>query len=503
MAEPILRTDAVVKQFGPVVALGGVSLALMPGEVHALIGENGAGKSTLMKILSGVERPDAGQLFVRGEPVTLRSVADAQRLGIALIHQELNLIDPLTVAENLFLGRETVGRTRLLRGRETRRAAAEVLRQVGCDVRPGARVGSLSLAQKQLVEIAKAVSLRASVLIMDEPTAVLGDREVATLFSLVDRLREAGVAVVYISHRLDEVLTIADRVTVLRDGQTVETLTREQAEAVGEAGLAGAMVGRPMASHFPPRDPLPADAPVALDVFNLSVPGWVDDVSFSVRHGEVLGFAGLIGAGRTEMAEAICGLRKRSAGVVARDSEILHVHSVADAMAAGLAYLSEDRKGAGLLLPMSVTANTTLPTLPRYGRLLRKRAEARAARRRVADLSIKTRSVRSPVSSLSGGNQQKVALAKWLEAEPKVLVLDEPTRGVDVGAKEQIYQVIQRLTRQGMACILISSELNEVLALSHRVAVMRGGRLVATLDASKATEQSVMQHAAGVSDTSN
>jgi ribose transport system ATP-binding protein len=499
VAEPVLRTEAVVKQFGPVVALDGVSLDLLPGEVHALIGENGAGKSTLMRILSGVERPDGGRVLLRGEPVAFRSPAEAQRAGVAMIHQELNLVDGLSVADNLFLGREKVGRARLVRGRATRRAAAELLARVGCAVRPSDRVSSLSIAEKQLVEIAKAVSVEAAVLIMDEPTAVLGGPEVAELFGLIERLKGAGVAIVYISHLLPEVLRVADRVTVLRDGRVVERLTREQAAAVGEHGLAGAMVGRPMGSHFPPRVPVPADAAVALDVFNLSVPGAVDDVSFSVRHGEILGLAGLVGAGRTELAEAICGLRRPSAGVVARDSEILHVHDVRQAMAAGLAYLSEDRKATGLVLPMSVTANVTLPTLRRYGRLLRKGREATVARRRVAELAIKVRSVRAPASSLSGGNQQKVALAKWLEAGPKVLIADEPTRGVDVGAKEQIYQLIQSLTRQGMACILISSELNEVLALSHRVAVMRGGRLVATLEGAEATEAAVMRHAAGVS----
>ena len=498
MADPVLRTEHVVKQFGPVLALGGVSLDLYPGQVHALIGENGAGKSTLMRVLSGLERPDAGRVVLRAESVVLRSPAEAQRLGIGMVHQELNLVDELTVADNLFLGRERVDRLRLVRGRATRRAAAEALARVGCDVRPSARVGTLSIAEKQLVEIAKAVSTDASVLILDEPTAVLGGPEVAALFALIGRLRSAGVAIVYISHLLPEVLAIADRVTVLRDGRVVETLDRDSALAAGEHGLAGRMVGRPMASHFPPRDPVPADAPVALDVFGLSVPGRVADVSFSVRAGEVLGFAGLVGAGRTEVAEAICGLRRKSAGVVAVDSEILHVRSVRDAMAAGLAYLSEDRKATGLVLPMSVTANTTLPTLPRYGRLLRKRAEAATARRRVAELSIKVRNVGDPVASLSGGNQQKVALAKWLEAAPKVLVIDEPTRGVDVGAKEQIYQLIRGLTRAGMGCILISSELNEVLALSHRVAVMRAGRLVATLDAAEATESSVMRLAAGV-----
>ena len=387
----------------------------------------------------------------------------------------------------------------MVRGGATRAAAAELLGRLGCDVPAGARVASLSVAQQQLVEIAKAVSLDAAVLILDEPTAVLGAHEVTALFALVDRLRAAGVAIAYISHLLPEVLRLADRVTVMRDGRVVETLTREQAAAAGEHGLAGRMVGRPMASHFPPREPVPASAEVALDVWNLSVRGVVEDVTFSVRHGEILGFAGLVGAGRTEVAEAICGLRPKSAGVVALDSEILHVTDVRQAMAAGLAYLSEDRKATGLIQLMSVTANTTLPTLRRYGRvLLRTGAERRTAKQRVADLAIKVRKVGDPVSSLSGGNQQKVAVAKWLEAGPKVLVLDEPTRGVDVGAKEQIYQLIQGLTRTGMACILISSELNEVLALSHRVAVMRAGRLVGTLDAAEATESAVMRLAAGV-----
>ena len=505
VADPVLRTDAVTKQFGPVRALDGVTFDLVPGEVHALIGENGAGKSTLMRVLSGLERPDGGRVLLNGEPVTLRGAADAQRRGVVMVHQELNLIDELTVAENIFLGREPVGRTRLVRGRAMRRDAQRVLADVGCTVPAGARVGSLSIAQKQLVEIAKAVSLKATVLIMDEPTAVLGGPEVTALFALINRLKASGVAIVYISHLLNEVLRVADRVTVLRDGRTVGTLSREQAQAVGEHGLASRMVGRAMASHFPPRDRVRPGADVAIDVMNVSVPGVVSDVSFSVKQGEVLGFAGLVGAGRTELAEAICGLRPMGrGGVVAVDSQILHVRSVRDAMAAGLAYLSEDRKASGLVLPMSVTANTTLATLPRYGRWwLRKGAERRTAEQRAADLATKVRKVRDPVSSLSGGNQQKVALSKWLEAGPKVLVIDEPTRGVDVGAKEQIYQLIQGLTRAGLALILISSELNEVLALSHRVAVMRAGRLVATLDAADATEESVMRLAAGVTTTPN
>ena len=345
VADPVLRAESIVKQFGPVRALDGVSFDLFPGQVHALIGENGAGKSTLMRVLSGVERPDAGRLLLRGEPVAFRSPADAQRAGVAMIHQELNLVDELSVADNLFLGRERVGRLGLVRGRSTRRAAADVLARVGCGVSPRARVASLPVAQRQLVEIAKAVSLDASVLIMDEPTAVLGGPEVARLFELIARLTAAGVAVVYISHLLAEVLAVADRVTVLRDGRTVETLTRDQAVAAGEHGLAGKMVGRPMASHFPPREPVPANATVALDVVGLTVPGHVVDVSFEVRRGEVLGFAGLVGAGRTEMAEAVCGLRRKSAGVVAVDSDIVPVADVREAVSVGLAYLSEDRKG--------------------------------------------------------------------------------------------------------------------------------------------------------------
>ncbi len=502
MAEPVLRTESVVKQFGPVRALDGVSIDLWPGEVHAIVGENGAGKSTLMKVLSGVERPDGGRVLVRGEVASFRSPAEAQRRGIAMIHQELNLVDELSVADNIFLGRERVGRAGLVDRRGTDAAAAAVLRRVGCDVPPGVAVGALSIAQKQLVEIAKAVSLEAAVLIMDEPTAVLGGPEVAALFALVERLRRDGVAVVYISHLLAEVLAVADRVTVLRDGRTVETLDRAGAAAAGEHGLASRMVGRAMEGHFPPRQAVPANATVALDVRGLSVPGRVDGVSFSVRHGEILGFAGLVGAGRTEVAEAVCGLRRKGGGAVAVDGVQVDIADVRDAMAAGLAYLSEDRKLTGLVLPMSVTANTTLATLRRYGRaLLDRRAEAATARRRAAELATKVGHVGDPVSSLSGGNQQKVALAKWLEAGPKVLVVDEPTRGVDVGAKGQIYQLIQGLTRQGMACILISSELNEVLGLSHRVAVMRAGRLVATLDAAEATEQAVMGWAAGVGAT--
>lgn len=491
----VLATDNISKQFGPIRALDGVSLALHSGQVHGIVGENGAGKSTLMKILSGVEHPDSGRILLGQQPVVFRHPSDAQRLGISMIHQELNLIDELTVAANIFLGREkTVGG--LVDRRSARAASAELLHSICCQVSPDAKIKTLSIAQKQMIEIAKAVSIKASVLIMDEPTAVLSGRETAALFELISRLRGAGAAIVYISHLLSEVLGICDQVTVMRDGKMVESLAADQVRLIGERGLASKMVGRPLADHFPRLQP--AGAEVAIEVTGLSVPGKVSDVSFQVRRGEILGFAGLIGAGRTEMAEAVCGLRPKSAGDVKIDGQAVSIKSVRAAMRAGLAYLSEDRKGTGLTLDMSIAQNITLAALKQ--RWIHRRAEAATARRRLAELKIRAGSIYDPVASLSGGNQQKVALAKWLETNPRVLFVDEPTRGVDIGAKEQIYQLIQTLTQAGMACVLISSELNEVLGLSHRIAVMRGGRIVATLDASVATEESIMHHAAGVAE---
>ncbi len=489
----MLSTSHISKSFGPVRALDDVSIDLLPGQVHGIVGENGAGKSTLMKILSGVERPDAGQVLLNGQPVDLRHPIDAQRLGIAMIHQELNLIDELSVADNIFLGREKtiagwVDRT------STNSAAGELLRTIRCDVSPRDRVGSLSIAQKQMVEIAKAISLNATVLIMDEPTAVLSARETAALFELIDRLRQQGTAIVYISHLLPEVLKICDGVTVMRDGKIVDRLDAEQLKTIGERGLASRMVGRPMADHFPVRQE-PREE-IALQVTGLTVPGKVFDASFAVRRGEILGFAGLIGAGRTELAEAVCGLRRKISGEIAINGRVTHINSVRDAVRGGLAYLSEDRKGTGLTLNMSIAGNATLASLRRWW--IRSREESSRTLDRVQNLKIKVGSIYDPVSSLSGGNQQKVALAKWLETNPTILFIDEPTRGVDIGAKEQIYHLIQSLTQTGMACVLISSELNEVIGLSHRIAVMRGGKIAAILDAKDASEEAIMQHAAGV-----
>jgi ribose transport system ATP-binding protein len=510
MPESTVEVRDLIMQFPAVRALDGVSLALRPGEVHGVIGENGAGKSTLMRILAGLQRPTAGEVLVGGQPVHLKHHADAARLGIAMIHQELNLVDELSVAANIFLGREqtTAGH---LNSRAMNRAATRILTSLDCPIDPTIKVRKLSIAQQQMVEIAKAVSQDARVLIMDEPTAVLTAREVQALFSLIARLKGQGVTIAYISHILPEVLKVCDRITVLRDGKWITTLDESRVKTTTEHELAGLMVGRQMEDFFPPRHPVGID--IVLSVKNLSVPGLVHEVSFDLHAGEILGFAGLIGAGRTEMAEALVGLRNRSAGTihVRRDRNPTatsnggisippySIRSSRDAIRAGIAYLSEDRKGTGLTLEMDVAENTTLVSLKRYGSFwINRRAEERATRQHVAALNTRVGRLRDPVRTLSGGNQQKVLLAKWLETDPKVLIIDEPTRGVDIGAKRQIYELIASLTARGMACILISSELNEVLGLAHRIAVMRAGRIQAILDASSATEQSVMYHAAGV-----
>lgn len=491
-----LEAESLSKEFPGVRALDAVSLLIRAGEVHGIVGENGAGKSTLMKIFSGLYSPSGGTVRVSDRAVELKHPIDAQRLGIVMIHQELNLVDELSVADNIFLGRERV-KLGFVNRRATRTKSAELLQSLRCGVDPSVKVKTLSVAQKQMVEIAKALSYDARVLIMDEPTAVLTRRETEALFDVIRRLKADGVAVVYISHILPEVIALCDRITVMRDGKVVTTLEPARAKAVTERELASLMVGRPMADHFPPR--AAHGEQTVLEVRNLSVPGKVIDASFEVRRGEILGFAGLIGAGRTELAEAITGLRRKSSGVILIDGREVRIDGPRDAVRAGIAYLSEDRKGTGLTLGMGIAENTTMVSLKRYCRpWIDRRAEDAATERHVRALRIKAPRLRAKIDTLSGGNQQKVALAKWLEIAPKVLIVDEPTRGVDIGAKEQIYALIQSLTEQGMATILISSELNEVLGMCDRIAVMRNGRIAAIVDAASATEDSLMFYAAGV-----
>ncbi len=497
MIQPAISTESIVKQFGPTRALDGVTLSFFAGEVHGLIGENGAGKSTLMKILSGVEQATTGLVRVNGEAIAFRSVAEAERHGIVMIHQEQNLVDELSVADNVHLGREST-RLGFVKKAAAHAATRELLDRLDTPLDPGAKVRTLSIAQKQMVEIAKALSRRASVLIMDEPTAVLTQHETAALFKVIDQLRREGVAIIYISHILKDVLQLCDRVTVLRDGTNVAHIEPEQMKEATEQQLASLMVGRPMGKHFPPRAQVLGE--LVLKVDDLSVPDVVEHASFEVRAGEILGFAGLIGAGRTELAEAIAGLRKRSTGTIHMHGKPVKISSPRDAVRAGIAYLSEDRKGSGLTLGMSIVENTTLVSLRRYTHgLISKRAELAATNRHIQQLHIKAGNARAAVATLSGGNQQKVALAKWLETEPKLLIVDEPTRGVDVGAKEEIYRLIRSLTENGMACMLISSELNEVLGMSDKIAVMRDGVIVTTLVTTEATEERIMHAAAGVS----
>ncbi|HEX6706829.1 MAG TPA: sugar ABC transporter ATP-binding protein [Albitalea sp.] len=485
----------VVKRFGPVEVLHGVSFALEPGRIVGLLGENGAGKSTLMKIASGYESLSGGELRVDGRPVHFTGSRAAEAEGIVLIHQEFNLAEDLTVAQNIYLGHEKK-RGWLLDDAAMRSGAAAVLRQVGLDVDPDTKVRQLIVAEKQLVEIAKALARKARLLIMDEPTATLTPGETERLFQVMAQLKADGVTLIYISHKLDEVERITDEVIVMRDGRFV---ARDVTANLSRQRMANLMVGRELSDLFPARGPAP-DAAVApaLAVRGLSVPGWAENVSFEVRPGEILGFAGLVGAGRTELFEGLLGLRPHSAERIEIGGGAVRIRSPRQAADHGLTYLSEDRKGKGLHVAFGMTENLTLMDLARYARPWLHRADERAAlAKAVGDFGIRAGSLSLRASSLSGGNQQKLALAKVLQPRPRVVVLDEPTRGVDVGAKRDIYFLIRKLAEDGCGVIVISSELMELIGLCHRVAVMRAGRLQATLPASHLSEEELIAHATG------
>jgi ribose transport system ATP-binding protein len=487
-----VRFSHIVKEFGPVRVLHGVDFALEPGRVVGLLGENGAGKSTLMKILAGYERPSGGQLIVDGVERHFADARDAEALGIALIHQEFNLAEHLTIAQNIFLGHEKT-RHGLLDRRAMAREAAACLAQVGLAVDPDTRVADLIVAEKQLVEIAKALSRKARLLIMDEPTASLSPGETRTLFALMARLKADGVTIVYISHKLDEMEAHTDEVVVMRDGKFV---TRAHTADVNRQQMANLMVGRDVSDMFQPKRFAAADAPVRLGVAHLQVPGWIGNLDFEVRAGEILGFAGLVGAGRTEAFEAIFGLRPRSGGAITVDGTAATIRNPRDAMHLGLAYLSEDRKGKGLHVDLGLRDNLTMMTLERDARpWIDVKAGRAALDKAIADFGIRVRDPDCAARALSGGNQQKLALAKYLRADPRVVVLDEPTRGVDVGAKRDIYALIHRLASEGRAVVVISSELVELIGLAHRVAVLHGGRLQAMLGPDQLTEENLIAHA--------
>jgi ribose transport system ATP-binding protein len=492
-AIPILEMRGISKTFGAVRALRGVDLTVWPGEIHALMGENGAGKSTLMKILSGAYHADpGGRMMIDGREVAIVSPLDALRLGVAVIYQELSLAPNLSVQQNVCLGRETA-HAGILDKAAMRRQCADILKRLGADFRPETRVSRLSLAQQQMVEIARALSVDARILVMDEPTASLSSRETDKLFDLIRALRADGLAIIYISHRMAEVYELADRCSVLRDGGYVGTLRREE---LSEARLIQMMVGRDL-SDFYKKDKREGRSfgPLVLQAEGLADGRRIGPASLDVRAGEVVGLAGLVGAGRTELARMIFGAEPAREGRILLEGKPLVVRHPAEAIAAGIVYLSEDRKGLGLFFDMSIEDNVNLAVAARDAHPLGIRRLALAARRGVEalrSLSIRAKSAQSTVRSLSGGNQQKVLFARLLTTAPKLLILDEPTRGVDIGAKSDIYKLIDKLAESGAAILIISSELPEVIGIADRVFVMRDGQIAGVVTGADITQERVM-----------
>jgi ribose transport system ATP-binding protein len=490
----LLEVRGVTKEFPGVRALRGVSLHLNRGEVLAVIGENGAGKSTLMKILAGVQKPNSGEILVDGKPVVLRSVNDALERGISLIHQELNLADNLDVAANVFLGRE-FRKGPFVRRREQYAATQKYLDAVGLDVSPETLVSTLPIGRQQLVEIAKALSVNARVLIMDEPTSSLSSREADKLFEVIRSLSERGVSVVYISHRLGEVKKLADRVTVLRDGENAGELSREE---ISHDRMVKLMVGREVAQFYPHKPH--AAGEVVLKAVNLKTSAHpTKRISFELRAGEIVGMAGLVGAGRTEVVETLFGVTHAIGGTVHVGNKSLLPKSPLEAIGAGLALVPEDRKQQGLILDMAVRENLSLASLKRDQRhgFLDFQKERSISREMIGKMRIKTPGEEQVVLFLSGGNQQKVVLGKWLAMNPKVLLLDEPTRGIDVGAKSEIYGLMEQLAADGVAILFVSSDLEEIIGMSDRTLVMHGGEITGELTRKELTEESIMNLATG------
>ena len=500
--QPVLEMKDVSKTFGSVKALTNVQLSLYPGEVHALMGENGAGKSTLMKILSGAYRPDPGaEIRIDGKPVQIAGPICARAAGISIIYQELALSPNLTVAENIFLGRE-LSRGGVLRRSEMEASVAPVLRRLGASFAPSSIVQTLTVANQQLVEIARALHADSRILIMDEPTTTLSERETEGLFSMIRQLRDEGLAIVYISHRMNEVYELADRVSVLRDGAYAGTLDR--ADASPDA-IVKRMVGRELSSLYTKSGNGAApDADVVLQVSGLSDGRRVRNCSLELRAGEVVGLAGLVGSGRSELAQAIFGARPRSAGEMLLGGKPFAPQAPQDAIAARVAYLTEDRRGNGLFLDMSCEENINTGVLrndARWGMVLNRNRARQRADESIRQLSVRVPNASFPVGGLSGGNQQKVLLSRWLQIRPRVLILDEPTRGVDIGAKSEIYRIIDALARDGVAVLVISSELPEVIGVSDRILVMHEGRISGEVGGTTGiapTQENIMAFASGI-----
>ena len=494
--KPLLSMRGIGKRFPGVVALDNVNLEVGPGEVLALCGENGAGKSTLMKILGGVYQPDAGEILVDGQPVQINNVTDAMKLGIAFIHQELNVLDNLDVAANVFLGREPlVGPFKLIDRKKIHADTEPFLKRLGLNISSKTRLDKLSLAQQQMVEIAKALSLNARIIIMDEPTSSLTLSETERLLQLVCELSESGVSVIYISHRLGEVEHCADRVVVLRDGKNAGQLNQEE---VAHDRIVSLMVGRDIKSFYV--ESTAARTPGYLKVRTARSSRYPDQaVSFDAARGEILGFAGLVGAGRSEIAKAIVGLDAQGGSEVTIGEQRVNIQSAREAIGHGIYLVPEDRRGEGLVTRMTVRENITLPSLARFASwfMISRERERQTAGEQIGSLKIKTPGCEAAVMNLSGGNQQKVVLGKWLSMAPKVMILDEPTRGIDVGAKAEIYRLMRALADNGAVILMISSDMEEVLHVSDRVAVMHEGRITGVLERADCNEENIMQLAVG------
>lgn len=494
MTEMINMTD-ICKSFSGNAVLKNVHFSLQKGEIHALMGENGAGKSTLMKIMSGIYTRDSGTVEVKGEQVQFTSPKQAEAKGIAVIHQELNILPHLSIADNLFLGREeTVGRTGILKTKDMERKTKKILGDLGLDIDPSLPASTLSVGQQQLVEIGKALSMEAEMIIMDEPTAALTDREIETLFVTIRELQKRSVSFVYISHRMEEIFSLCDRITILRDGEFVGE--RKISETSFEE-IVQLMVGRELGDRFPERSSVLGE--VKLSVKGLSRKGCFEDVSFDIHKGEIVSIAGLMGAGRTEVAQSLFGYKKADSGTVELDGKLVKIDNPQKAKELGIGYVTEDRKTEGLIVDFTVEENISMANFNSISKkgLLSKDKERGLYEHMVKRLGIRTSGPDQAAKSLSGGNQQKVVIAKWLGIEPDVLILDEPTRGVDVGAKKEIYSIINELAARGVAILMISSELPEVIGMADRVLVMHEGKLTADVPKQEMTQETIMHYATG------
>jgi ribose transport system ATP-binding protein len=497
MSETLLRVQEVSKGFPGVQALDKVSFELRKGEVHALVGENGAGKSTLMKILSGVYRPDAGTITYKGKEIHFQNSREASAAGIGIIYQELNLVPHLTVAQNIYIGREPRTILGYIDDKKMNVDATAILSKLNLTIDPSTRLNQLSISKQQMVEIAKALSQESEVLIMDEPTSALTESEIDELFKVIHSLRDRGVGIIYISHRLDELKHIVDRITIFRDGRYIAT---SEYTAITMEEIISKMVGRKLENMFPPRFNVPTSKKL-LEVRHIIQTGILKDISFDIFQGEILGIAGLMGAGRSELARAIFGADPITSGDILMDGKKLKIRSPADAIKHGIAYLPENRKEDGLAIKMRLDQNVTMANVPQVSKrftIISSAQELQATKTYVADLDIHTSSLVQVVNNLSGGNQQKVVVAKWLFCDSRILIFDEPTRGIDVGAKYAIYQLIERLAREGVGVVMISSELPEIIGMTDRVLVLHEGSLTATLRTKDTSQEEILNYAAGL-----